>query len=82
MAMAVDRRMERAFTVSADHLLCRYNLREVSRSATPQELLDAKQYPGNLPADSTAISVTRKIYHRTADLHDRHRLLPLHKTDR
>ena len=32
MAMAVDRTMTRAFTVSADHLLCRYDLARVLMS--------------------------------------------------
>ncbi len=32
MAMAVDRTISRAFTVSADHLLCRYDLANVLSS--------------------------------------------------
>lgn len=33
MAMTVDRNLSKAFTVSADHLLCRYDLAKILASA-------------------------------------------------
>lgn len=38
MAMAVDRAFTRAFTVSADHFLCRVDLSSVSSTASPLTL--------------------------------------------
>lgn len=38
MAMAVDRDMSRAFTVSADHLLCRYDFARILTSEATKSL--------------------------------------------
>ena len=51
--MAVDGRLKRAFTVSADHLVVRYDLSTLTDPSAPLQLARADQVPEGVKSFST-----------------------------